>query len=206
MSEHHYRHRGCESRFKKAKAGINRGSGGILQAPNGTTTSTAVITAPYQHTSSVTKEVETRQRAATSEFLCSAHKQGLSSESQQHPGATGLLLYSGSAHFRRLCTCFPARGGAHTIDLPAAKDRTRCLRQGWYTPWVQHLATPSRDSAHLGAPAPATRLSQPSRCAERDNIQQPVDTQTQLRAGDHTGSPSEQSAVVCRAAAGVKSH
>lgn len=39
----------------------------------------------YQHTSSVTKGVETRQRAATSESLRSAQKQGSSSESQQHP-------------------------------------------------------------------------------------------------------------------------
>lgn len=172
----------------------------------GTTISTAVITAPYQHTSSVTKEVETRQRTATSEFLCSAHKQGLSSESQQHPGATGLLLYSGSAHFRRLCT-FPcsgwsshdrsARGQGQDSVLEARLAHALGSAPRNTQPW---LRSPRR-SRPSDTPFPTIPV-----CRERDNIQQPVDTQTQLRAGDHTGSPSEQSAVVCRAAAGVKSH
>lgn len=88
------------------------------------------------------------QRLGTSELLCSAEKQGLSRESQQHRCrriAAVLSISTSQAPPHSL----PRSGGADTIDAPAATARTRGLRRGRHTP--QQPAAPPLANAPFPA-------------------------------------------------------
>lgn len=60
-------------------------------------------------------------------------------------------LYSGSARFRRLYTHFPARGGAHRVDVPAAKAGLGAGGKAGTRPGST-LATPGPELPHPALP------------------------------------------------------
>ena len=100
--------------------------------------------------------------------------------------------------------------GAPLFNPPKAKDKALCLRAGGthpsLTPWQAIRSRPAVTMLTSALLRHQHTLSPILVHRERDNFQQENDIQVQFRAGDHTRSPTEQSAVVCRAATGVRSH
>lgn len=120
------------------------------------------------------------------------------------PGAAGLLLYSGSARSRCLCTSFPAR-----VEL----TRSLCPR-----PQPRLGARGEAGTRPGSAPRHSQRrLRSPPRCPPQqhalprhpgvlgDKTQQQADTQTAQGKRSHQ-VPKPAVCVVCGAGAGVKSH
>lgn len=111
----------------------------------------------------VTK-VETQQRAATSESLHSAEKQGLPSESQQHPVPLDCCCPQDQRVSAPVLS-FPARMELTRSKCPRPKPGLGARDRAGTHPGL-HTAAPSRDVL-TPAPALPARPSQASRCAQR---------------------------------------
>lgn len=144
------------------------------------------------------KRSRDRAAAATSQSLPSAQKQGLS---RVAPGA-GECCCTQDQHVLGACTHISPLGVELTGLMCPRQRQDSVLEARLAHARVQHSPHPVLNSLTPRSRPNNTPFPTIPVCAEII----PNSIQTQLRAGHHTRSPGEQSAVVCRAGAGAKSH